>query len=284
MKIIKSAGEMQKIALRVRQKGKSVGLVPTMGALHEGHASLVKKARKENEIVVVSIFVNPIQFGPNEDYLRYPRPFSKDKKICKSLKVDYIFAPEVKDMYPGGQLAHISVSRVSEVLCGPLRPGHFKGVATVVAKLFNIILPVKAYFGAKDYQQLKIIEKMACDLNFPVKIIACPILREKDGLAMSSRNQYLTKTERENSLNIHRSLKLGEKLIKSKKIRNSKDVLNKIIPEIKKIPGSKIDYIRIVHPETLEYISKIKLPIVIAAAVWIGKTRLIDNIKVSNKL
>jgi pantoate--beta-alanine ligase len=277
MIIIKDIVKMQKIALGLKRRGKSLGFVPTMGALHDGHASLIKRAVKENDVTVVSIFVNPAQFGPNEDYLLYLRPFNNDKKICINLGVDYIFIPTAEEMYPKDYLTFVNVNKMTEVLCGGFRPGHFKGVATIVSKLFNIVQPDKAYFGLKDYQQLKVIERMAKDLNFPVKIVPCPIIREKSGLALSSRNTYLSKEEKLSSLKIQESLKLAEEMIKGG-IKDTGKVLNNVTANIKKIPGSKIDYIKIVHPDSLEYLKTIKLPAVIAVAAWVGKTRLIDNI------
>ena len=277
MKIIKNIGTMQKIALALKRRGKSIGFVPTMGALHDGHASLIKKAWKENDISIVSIFVNPTQFGPKEDYLKYPRPFINDKKICANLGIDYIFIPKVNEMYPEGYLTFVNVNKMPDVLCGAFRPGHFRGVTTIVSKLFNIVQPDRAYFGLKDYQQIKIIEKMIKDLNFPVKIVPCPIVREKSGLALSSRNTYLSKDERLNSLKIRESLKLVECMIKSG-AKGFGKILSAVIKNINKIPNSKVDYVKIVHPETLEYLNVIKLPVVIAAAVWVGKTRLIDNV------
>lgn len=253
-----------------------------MGALHEGHASLIKKARKENDIVVVSIFVNPSQFGPNEDYLRYPRPFDKDRKICLKEKVDIIFAPPVREMYPEGYLTYIRAEKMSDILCGKFRPVHFRGVATVVAKLFNIVRPDTAYFGEKDYQQLKIIQRMTEDLNLPVKISPCGIIREPGGLAMSSRNTYLDGTERKNANKIYGAMREVKQLILDGKITGIDKALSHIKKIISEIPKSKIDYISFCRPEDLEEVTrgKIVLPLQLLAAVWIGKTRLIDNIRI----
>ncbi|MBN1621550.1 MAG: pantoate--beta-alanine ligase [Endomicrobiales bacterium] len=278
MKIIKKSMQMQSTALRLLKKGKSIGFVPTMGALHEGHLSLIKRARKENDVVVVSIFVNPKQFGPNEDYLRYPRPFNRDKQICSDSGVDFIFVPPVSSIYSKGYLTYVQVEKMSDALCGRFRPGHFRGVTTIVAKLFNIVMPAKAYFGMKDYQQLKIIERMARDLNFPVEIIPCPVIRERSGLALSSRNQYLSRDEFNKSSKIFEALKIAEGLIKDQKVKEAKKVAQKIYSHIKKIPNAEIDYIRISDPETLESVTFISLPVLIAVAVWIGRARLIDNI------
>ena len=278
MKIIRSPLEMQAIALKLRAKGRSIGLVPTMGALHEGHLSLIKKARAENGTVVVSIFVNPKQFGPKEDYLRYPRPFDKDRALSKKAKADYIFAPSVASMYPVPYHTYINVEKLSDNLCGKYRPGHFRGVATVVAKLFNITLPARAYFGMKDYQQLKIIEKMAKDLNLPVKIVPCPIIREKNGLALSSRNRYLTIEQRAASGDIRKSLQFARDMIKFQKVKSAQKTSKIVRKMISKIPGSKVEYAEVLDAENLNPLKKLKFPLVIAAAVWIGKTRLIDNI------
>lgn len=275
---------MQSTAIRIRSRGKSIGLVPTMGALHKGHLSLIERARKENDVVVISIFVNPKQFGPNEDYLRYPRPLEADKRLCKKHGVDYIFAPEVEDMYPKGYLTYVNVKKMSERLCGIFRPDHFKGVATIVLKLFNITMPQKAYFGLKDYQQLKIIERMTTDLNLDVKIVPCPIIRENSGLALSSRNRYLSSAERNNSSEIFKSLLMAKDLIKFNNVIEPGEIRKKIAAQIKIIPGAKIDYIEVIGTETLQPVTKIDLPVVIALAVWVGGTRLIDNIIIERRI
>ncbi|MBI5573911.1 MAG: pantoate--beta-alanine ligase [Elusimicrobia bacterium] len=277
MKVIKKSEQVQNIIKKLKQQKKSIGFVPTMGALHQGHISLIRRARKENDIVAVSIFVNPAQFGPNEDLKKYPRPFEKDVGICKSEGVDVIFAPSPKEMYPENYLTYITVEKLSDIMCGKFRHGHFRGVATIVAKLFNIVQPDRAYFGLKDFQQSVIVKKMVTDLNFPVKIISSPIVREKDGLALSSRNVYLSFTERKNALSLSRSLQTAKNLIKYKNIKSAE----KIISEMRKIISpkvDKIDYIDIHDAETLEEIKYIKKKVVIAVAVIVGKTRLIDNI------
>lgn len=280
MKIIKKIKEMQKIVKEIKQKNKKIGFVPTMGALHEGHISLIRKARSENDILIVSIFVNPKQFGPREDYLRYPRPFQKDKKILMREKVDFLFYPSLKEMYPNNYLTYTNVEKLSNILEGKFRPGHFKGVTTVVSKLFNIVSPDNAYFGEKDYQQLKIIEKMINDLNFPINIIACKTIRENDGLALSSRNLYLDETSRNEASKIYQALNYGKKLILEKKVKNPNLVINEIKKIMKKIKNCKIEYVKICDPQTLEELKKIKLPIRILTALWIKNTRLIDNISV----
>ena len=280
MKTIRSPRQMQRILNELKKSGKTVGFVPTMGALHRGHLSLVSRARKENDCVVVSVFVNPAQFGPDEDYLRYPRLFAADREACRLTGVDYMFVPGTGRMYPEGYRTYVTVEKMSDVLCGAFRPGHFRGVATVVAKLFNIVRPDRAYFGRKDFQQLKIIERMVKDMHFPVRIVPCSIVRESSGLALSSRNVYLSGTEREQSARIHASLQHAGDLIKYRNIKNSGKITAKILSEVSAIPGARIDYVSVIDPETLEPLSRIRLPAVLAVAVWVGKTRLIDNILV----
>lgn len=275
MKIIKKASEMQRIALKLFKDGEEVGLVPTMGALHEGHISLIDKSIKQDDITIVSIFVNPAQFGPNEDYLKYPRPFEQDIKVCKKNHVDYVFAPSVADMFPEGHKTFVGVSDMQDILCGEFRPGHFKGVATVVAKLFNITLAERAYFGIKDFQQLRIIEKMVKDLNFRTRIVPCPIVREKSGLAMSSRNSYLGENERKTAVEISKILKEAKTDFKNK---NAVQVLKKVETKLSALPGSKIDYAQMRDYNNLSPININTKKAVLAVAVWIGGTRLIDNI------
>lgn len=277
MKIIRKPVLLSNIIKKLRRQNKNVGFVPTMGALHQGHISLIRRARKENKIVVVSIFVNPTQFAHREDFSKYPRPFRKDVKICKSENVDIIFVPQPEDMYPENYFTYITVEKLLDVMCGKFRPGHFRGVATIVAKLFNIVQPDRAYFGLKDYQQSVIIKKMVSDLHFPVKIITCPTVREKNGLAISSRNMYLSDDERKKALNIFCSLQMAKNLIKYNNVRSA----GKIISEMRKIISprvDKIDYIDIRDAGTLEKVKYIKKKVVIAVATFIGKTRLIDNV------
>jgi pantoate--beta-alanine ligase len=282
MQIIKTINQMQKAAHKLKRSNKTIGLVPTMGALHEGHISLARKARGETDCVVVSIFVNPAQFGPNEDYLCYPRPFNRDRKLCLKENVDIIFAPSVKEMYQENHLTYVKVEKMSNILCGRYRPIHFRGVTTIVAKLFNIVLPDRAYFGEKDFQQLKILQKMVRDLNFPVRISPCKIIREPDGLAKSSRNVYLDRLERENADKIYRTLTSVKKLISKNEITTINSATAYLKKNISKIPNSKIEYIKFCHPETLEEIKKdkIHLPLHLLTAVRVGKARLIDNIKI----
>ncbi len=282
MKVIRKILEMQRKAEKWRKEGKIIAFVPTMGYLHEGHLSLVKIARKKGDIVVVSIFVNPIQFGPSEDYRIYPRDEERDLKLLKKEKTDVVFIPSVEEMYPEGYQTYVEVSELSKHLCGRSRPGHFKGVCTVVTKLFNIVKPHLAIFGEKDYQQLKIIERMVSDLNMDVKIIPGPLIRESDGLAMSSRNVYLSPDERKSALSLHKALLKVKEMVEEGE-RNSEVLIRKAEEIIASSPHTKIDYIEIVHPETLEPLKVIEKTAIIALAVFVGKARLIDNMKLEVK-
>jgi pantoate--beta-alanine ligase len=275
MKVIKKASQMQKIAFKHLMGGDAIGLVPTMGALHSGHVSLIEKSVKNDDITIVSIFVNPVQFGPNEDYLKYPRPVEKDLQICKANHVDYVFMPSINDMFPPEHKTFVEVKTLQDIMCGAFRPIHFRGVATVVSKLFNISYADRAYFGMKDFQQLKIIEKMAKDLNFRTKVVPCPIVREKSSLALSSRNSYLSSQEKDLSLSISKTLKEASLEFKNKPFNIvKKNALN----NLKKISGGKIDYAEIVDLKDLSMADKNTKKVVLAVAVWIGKTRFIDNI------
>lgn len=279
MKVIRKAREMNEISFKMKKAGKDIGFVPTMGALHDGHLSLVKKSKKENDVTVVSIFVNPTQFGPNEDLSRYPRTFEADKKLLEGVKTDYLFYPDPEEMYPKGYQTFIDLEKLPQHLCGLKREGHFRGVATVVTKLFNIVMPDKAYFGQKDYQQAAIIRRMAKDLNLQVKIQVMPIVREKDGLAMSSRNRYLGEKERKDATVLYRSLKLAAEMAGKKTV-----LAGEIISEMRKMiaaeaPYARIDYVSIVDPDTLEDVPEIRGSAVAALAVFFGDTRLIDNME-----
>ena len=275
MQVTKTIEETRKQIKAWKKEGKTIGLVPTMGFLHEGHASLIKKCREQNDIVVVSDFVNPTQFGPTEDLEAYPRDFERDSKLCESLGADLIFCPEPSEMYHDPH-AFVSIDTLSETLCGKTRPIHFKGVCTVVTKLFHIVAPDRAYFGQKDAQQLAVIRHMVSDLNFGIEIVGCPIIREEDGLAKSSRNTYLSPEERKAALVLSRSLKLGKKLIEDGE-KDAKKVIAAIRGEIEKEPLAKIDYVEIVDWNTLEPVDSTEGEILTAMAVYIGKTRLIDN-------
>lgn len=259
-----------------KNQGYSIGFVPTMGFLHEGHESLIKEARKNNDKVVVSIFINPTQFGPNEDFESYPRDLKRDSEICNSAGADLIFIPTASEMYHNKSYTFIDVNELTEGLCGAKRPGHFRGVCTVVSKLFNILTPNKAYFGEKDAQQLAVIKKMVVDLNFDIEIIGCPIIREPDGLAMSSRNTYLSKEERQAALILNKSLAKGRLALEEGE--KNAEIIKKIIQtSIQSEVLAKIDYIEIVDSENLNPIKKLQNSILVAIAVFIGKTRLIDN-------
>ena len=274
MQVTKTVEETRKQIKQWKKEGKTIGLVPTMGFLHEGHASLIRKCREQNDIVVVSDFVNPTQFGPNEDLEAYPRDFERDSKLCESLGADLIFAPSPEDMYHDPH-AFVRIDTLSETLCGKTRPIHFKGVCTVVTKLFHIVAPDRAYFGEKDAQQLAIIRKMVKDLNFDIEIVGCPIVREEDGLAKSSRNTYLNDKERQAALCLSRAVKTGKEVIYTG--ADAKEVLNPMKAIIEAEPLARIDYVMMVDALTMQPIEKADRDVLVAMAVYIGKTRLIDN-------
>jgi pantoate--beta-alanine ligase len=277
MRIIRAVKEMQQASETFRREGKRIGFVPTMGYLHEGHLALVRRARKDAHVVVVSIFVNPLQFGPNEDFGRYPRAFERDRNLLEQEKTDIIFSPDGPEMYPEGYSTYIEVKGLGEHLCGLHRAGHFTGVATVVAKLFNAVKPHFAVFGQKDYQQLKIIQRMARDLNMDLEIIGYPTVREEGGLAMSSRNAYLSAEDREKALLISASMKKAEELFRGGERR-----AGVLAAEVRKTLASKdgldIEYVTMCDPETLGDVDKIERSALLAIALRLGKTRLIDNV------
>lgn len=274
MIVITSVKEMHALASQINE---TIGFVPTMGALHNGHLSLIKAAKRECEIVIVSIYVNPTQFGPKEDLSKYPRTMKNDLMQCENLGVDIVFAPSDKEMYPKDYRTYVNVEDMTKPLCGKSRPGHFRGVTTIVAKLFNIVKPKIAYFGQKDYQQSLVIKKMVEDLNIDIAIKVLPIIRENDDLAMSSRNAYLNKEERKAALILNKTLKLAEKMIEKEK--NTEKIKRILVENIKKEKLAKIDYLEILDKNNLMPIKTIKKDsTVIAMAVFIGKTRLIDNI------
>ena len=281
MKIISKPAFLQKEVIRLKKKSKIIGFVPTMGYLHQGHLSLIRKARQDCDTVVVSIFVNPLQFGPKEDFKKYPQDPKKDISLCRKY-TDILFFPNAKAMYPDDFLTSVEVKNLSNILCGASRPGHFKGVTTVVNKLFNIVLPDIAYFGQKDTQQAFIIKKMVKDLNMPIEIKALPIVREYDGLALSSRNAYLSKQERKDALALYKSLILARNLIRKGNIKPY-DIINKMRKLILKTNTAKIDYISIVNPKTLSPLKHISNDALVLLAVFIGKTRLIDNMLVRKR-
>lgn len=276
MKIVKTIKEVREIVNDWKRQGLSVGLVPTMGYLHEGHKSLILKANEENDKVVVSDFVNPMQFGPKEDLESYPRDIDKDAKLCEEAGADIIFYPDVEEMYFNDFCTFVDMDRLTKGLCGKSRPIHFRGVCTVVSKLFNIVTPNRAYFGQKDAQQLAVIKRMVRDLNFDIKIVACPIIREEDGLAKSSRNTYLNENERKAATILNIALNEGKKLIENGE-KDVNTIVDTIKNKIQSEPLAKIDYVEIVDFDTLENIDKLNGNILAAIAVYIGKTRLIDN-------
>ncbi|MFA4029772.1 MAG: hypothetical protein GDYSWBUE_001066 [Candidatus Fervidibacterota bacterium] len=277
MEVITSVSEMQSRAAKLRSDGKVIGFVPTMGYFHEGHLSLMRRARSECDIVVVSIFVNPIQFVPGEDYERYPRDVERDLRMAEGVGVDIVFHPSVEEMYPEGYATYVNVERLTEGLCGAFRPGHFRGVTTVVAKLFNIVMPHRAYFGEKDYQQLVVIKRMVRDLNFPIEIVPCPTVREEDGLAMSSRNVYLLPDERKAALSLSRGLMAAQKMFMSGE--RDAATLKRIVEEhLRSSELVRPQYVEVVDAETLEPIERVERDAVIAVAAFVGKARLIDNV------
>ncbi len=279
MRSIRKLSEMKGYVRSARAEGKSVALVPTMGYFHEGHLSLIRAARSENDIVVVSLFVNPTQFGPDEDFDRYPRDLNRDVELALAEGVHVLVLPEKEEMYPQGEATRISVAGLSEKLCGASRPGHFQGVATVVAKLFNIVRPHRAYFGAKDYQQTVIIRKMAADLHFDLDIVILPTVREEDGLAMSSRNAYLDADERKAAACLKKALDQAVQRINGGE-RNADRIRGGIRERIGREPLARIDYVSVSGSTTLSDVSVIEGEILIALAVFVGATRLIDNVVV----
>ena len=262
------------------ESAEQIGLVPTMGALHAGHEKLIETARRECRIVIVSIFVNPIQFGPNEDYSRYPRTLEQDLEACARCGADLVFAPSVEEMYPLPQLTFVEVTRVSEHLCGKFRPGHFRGVATVVLKLLNIVQPQRAYFGEKDLQQLQVIRRMVLDVNVPVTIVGVPTVREPDGLALSSRNKYLKEEERRAAPALFQALQAAVSGIRQGE-RDVTKVKRAALEILERQPLIRVEYLEIVDPDELAPVSTIGRSVRIAAAIWVGRTRLIDNVFVN---
>lgn len=275
MELVHKIEEVRSIVRSWKKEGLSVGLVPTMGYLHEGHQSLIKKAVEENDRVVVSIFVNPMQFGENEDLETYPRDLNKDSKLCEETGADLIFNPEAQEMYEKGFCSYVDMNGLTTELCGKSRPIHFRGVMTVVTKLFNIVTPNKAYFGMKDAQQLCVIKRMVKDLNMDIDIVGCPIIREKDGLAKSSRNTYLSEEERKAALCLSRAVKAGQNMIC--KGSKAEEVLTKMREIIEAEPLAKIDYVSMVDALDMQPVEIVEKDVLVAMAVYIGKTRLIDN-------
>jgi pantoate--beta-alanine ligase len=281
MKIITTIAEMKAITKELTCCGKSIGLVPTMGYLHHGHLSLMQASIGQNSCTIVSIFVNPTQFGPREDLATYPQDAAGDEEKCRSVGVNLIFRPSASEIYGSHYQTFVEVNQISNHLCGKSRPGHFRGVATIVLKLFNIISPTRAYFGLKDYQQVQIIRRMVRDFNLDIEIVPCPIVRESDGLAMSSRNAYLNAEDRIHATGLYDSLKTASDLFTAGE-RRSSHLLDVITTRIERIPDAKPDYIKIVDSQTLEDIEEIGDQALVALAVRIGKTRLIDSIILKN--
>lgn len=274
MEFITTIENIRSIVNHWKDKGYSIGFVPTMGYLHDGHAALIDQARKDNDKVIVSIFVNPTQFGENEDLNSYPRDINRDKSLCEAHKADIIFSPTSDEMYHDRK-AFVNIVELSDTLCGISRPIHFKGVCTVITKLFNIIQPTNAYFGEKDAQQLAIIRKMVFDLNFPVNIIGVPIVRESDGLAKSSRNTYLSSEERKAATILYKAIQEGKECINRGASADS--IINAMTNIVNTEPLAKIDYISVVDANTMQPVHEITSPVLVAMAIYIGSTRLIDN-------
>jgi pantoate--beta-alanine ligase len=275
--VVRTVSEVRDHLAPIRYDKRRISLVPTMGALHAGHASLIAEARADSHFVAVSVFVNPLQFGAGEDYLRYPRPLDSDLDVCRRVGADLVFAPDVKDIYVSDQRTFVEVTRLGDHLCGPFRPGHFRGVTTVVAKLFNIVQPDRAYFGEKDYQQLSIIRRMVQDLNLGIEIVPVPIYRDVDGLALSSRNAYLNEAERAAAPVLFRALMLARKMIQEGERKSSvvREAAGSILAAQ---PLARVEYLQIVDPIEVQPVDEIAAEVRIAGAVWIGKTRLIDNV------
>lgn len=276
MKIIYRVKEMQTLSNKLRKEGKKIAFVPTLGYFHKGHLSLMKRGKKLANVLIISIFVNPIQFGAGEDFRNYPRDLKRDLSLAETVGVDMVFVPKIEDIYPSNYQTYVEVAQVTQPLCGISRPGHFRGVTTIVAKLFNIVKPDIALFGLKDYQQYTVIRRMVKDLNYDIDIIGCPTVREPDGLAMSSRNTYLTVEQRKPALCLFESLKLAEKLVKNGQ-RDVKAIVEKIVSYIESRPYTQIDYVKICDPETLKDLDYLNHQALLALAVKVGEARLIDN-------
>ncbi len=281
MKVIRKIKTMQREVEKLKKKNKVIGFVPTMGYLHDGHIRLINEAQKISDVVVVSIFVNPTQFGPNEDYEKYPRDERRDLKLCRNHNVDYVFIPSVNEIYPEGYETYVELTKTPNHLCGLSRPGHFRGVATILVKLFNIVKPDIAFFGLKDFQQTVVVKKLVSDLNITMRIKTVETVRDVDGLALSSRNKYLSEEERKKALTIPRSLIMAKEMIESgeRSCEKIKEAMKKLLEE----NGLKVDYAEIVDSDTLEELKEVRFPCAIAVAVFVGQTRLIDNIVITNR-
>jgi pantoate--beta-alanine ligase len=280
MKVVKNVAGMKALARQWRKDGKRIGFVPTMGYLHEGHLSLVRESRRRADATVVSIFVNPTQFGPNEDLKKYPRDLDKDSAYLKKAGVDCLFYPDAAEIYPPGYRTYAEVEGLQDRLCGKSRPGHFRGVATIVLKLFDIVGPDVAFFGAKDAQQVLIIKRMAADLDLDVEVVTCPLVREPDGLALSSRNAYLAPDERKAALSLSIGLRWAERAVAAGE-RDAAKLVAGIRAILEAEPLARIDYVEAVDPETLEPVAELRGEVLVALAVFIGSTRLIDNVRLT---
>lgn len=280
--IVATIADVRRAVTDARAQGKAVGFVPTMGALHDGHAALVRAARAHAGFVVVSVFVNPTQFGPNEDFAKYPRTLDADQKVCGDAGADVIFAPTADEMYPANAVTFVEVSELGDHLCGAARPGHFRGVCTVVLKLFNIVQPDAAHFGAKDYQQAAIIRRMVRDLNVPVEVRVEPTVREADGLALSSRNRYLSAADRAAAPRIYQALEAARSRARAGEVDAAR-LESALHAELAAIPGARVDYARVVDADTLQPLARLDRPAVAAVAVFLGATRLIDNISLRRR-
>lgn len=279
MEVARKIEKVRNLVKIARSEERKIGLVPTMGALHTGHISLIEAAVKDCDFVIVSIFVNPTQFGPGEDFEKYPRPLQADLKVCQEAGVDVVFAPSSKQIYPTENITWVTVEKLTESLCGKSRPVHFRGVTTVCAKLFNIVAPDAAYFGQKDAQQAIVIKRMVTDLNMPLEIVICPTVREPNGLAVSSRNQYLTAKQKKDAANIYKSLQACRKLIEAG-TTETRQIIDEMQKILRQIPSGQIEYVSIVDAETLESLDEISGKVLAAVAVKVGPARLIDNILV----
>ncbi len=277
MEAAETIQSIRSLVKAARDSGKNIGLVPTMGALHVGHISLIEAARKKCDYVVVSIFVNPTQFVPGEDFDKYPRPFEADLDICQKAGVDAVFAPSPEEMYPEGNVTWVDVEKITEPLCGQFRSGHFQGVTTVCSKLFNIVAPDFAFFGQKDAQQAIVIRRMVADLNMPLEIVVCPTVRESNGLAVSSRNKYLSEQQKQDAANIYKALQKCQQMIDAG-VKNTSEIIDEMRKILQQVPSIEIEYISIVDADTLQNIEHITGKVLIAVAVRMGPARLIDNI------
>lgn len=282
MQIVRLPGRMQKICGELKRKGKIIGYVPTMGYLHKGHLSLIRIAKKKSDVLIVSIFVNPTQFGPSEDFKKYPRDFRGDRLLLENEGCDFLFVPRIKDMYPEGYLTYVNVEKITATLEGAMRPRHFRGVTTVMAKLFNIVQPDLAVFGQKDAQQAVVLKRMVDDLNYGIKIIVAPTVREKDGLAMSSRNKYLSKEERKQAMVLYEALSEAKRLISRGELSANR-VVARMTNMIKKQRSAQLEYIAITDAHTLNLLNKLKGEVLISLAARFGKARLIDNVRIRVK-